>query len=141
MANPSVNIGFRKRRVFIISTYAPGPGTYVDKEPVLEATPYDIESIGSKVLEGLKNFVDGGEIPNWDTYRSPVLDAVSVSSWSEYERGLKECVVVQHEDHFHFMTELPHIRLPRDATLEDIGNAILKALGTSKEKELKRAKK
>jgi hypothetical protein len=78
MTIPSVCIGLRSGRVFIISTYSPGPGTYVHKEPVICANSFDSEAIGDAVLFGLSEFVHNGPMPDWDTYKSPVLNAAGV---------------------------------------------------------------
>jgi hypothetical protein len=138
MSVPSVSVGSRRGRIYVISTYSPGPGTYVDKEPVCHTLSTDTEGIGNSVLSGLHCFQDGGSLPDWTTYRSPVLDAAGVSTWREYERGLRSCVVSQYEDHLLIRGDCSPINLPRTANREEIGSAVLAALGTSPEKELKK---
>lgn len=138
MMPPSVSIGLRSGRVFIISTYSPGPGTYVQKAPVFESSSSDTEAIGFNVARGLDEFVSGGEIPDWAVYRSPVLGVAGVRTWHEYERGLKSCVLDQHEDEFIIRGDRPAIAIRRTATVNELGDAVLHALGTTKEQERKK---
>lgn len=129
MTAPSVSVGLRKGLVFVVSACSPGPGTYIDKAPVTKCLATDVAEIGKNVLNGLREFAEDGPWPDWKTYRSPVLDAAEVTSWSQYERGLKSCVVSLNEDHLLIRSELPHLTVPHDATHEEIGTAVLKSLG------------
>ena len=138
---PKVFVGLRKGRMYVVASYAAGPGTYINKEPVYECSPCDVAEIGSSVLAGLESFVDHGEWPDWDTFESPVLKATGLSNWSEFTRGLRDCSVYKEEKQYHIYTELPHIYLPLDSTPEQIGRAVLKALGTSEEKEQRKAER
>src|SRR5437660_394019 len=75
MAAPAVTVCLRRGRLFVISSYAPGPGTYIDKEPVAEVPAQNSCQIGTKVRAFLRCFIDSGTMPDWKTYRSPVLRA------------------------------------------------------------------
>lgn len=130
MSIPSVSVGLRKGRIFIIPTFSPGPGTYIDNEPVTEALPTDPEQIGTRVLEGLSNFRDGGEMPDWTTYRSPVLSVAGVKSWDEYEKGLIDCVIDVINEKLRIRSE-QHDLLEIDANArpDELGIAVLVSLG------------
>ena len=130
-AEPSVSVGLRRGRLFVISTYSPGPGTWIDKEPVLEARPTDAEDVGRKIIEGLETFVAGGEMPDWNKYRSPILPAAGVKTWSEWERGLKECIVVKELEGFKIMSEGLHATIPYSESPEILGAKVLEALKLS----------
>jgi hypothetical protein len=98
-------------------------------------------AIGEAVLESLRSFSwdNSCKLPDWNTYPSFVLEAGGFASWSEYERGLRDCYIFVENDQYHIYTELPHIFLPLDASADVIGNAVLQALGTSVEKEVKKS--
>ena len=139
---PSVSVGLRRGRMFVIPYWSPGKGTYIHKDPVLEVSPTDAQAIGGAVFESFKSFVwDNSPLPDWDTYPDHVLDAGGFKSWSEYERGLKDCEINFEDEQYHIYTELPHIYLPLDVSAEQMGHAVLKALGTSVEKEAKLAER
>lgn len=141
MAIPGISIALRKGKLFVIPTYSPGPGTYIDKGPVANSASYDTLVIGKNVIAGLEDFVDGGDLPDFTEYCSPVLEAAGVASWSEYERGLRECVLARHADHYLIRGDFGHIKLTLDASREEIGEAILASLGTSQEKEQKKTQR
>lgn len=138
MASPNVAVGLRRGRVIVNATYSPGPGTYVDSQPVFESSSSDTEAIGRNVQKALAEFSVGGEMPDWSVYRSPVLDVAKVRTWGEYEKGLKGCVIGQNGDNLVMRGDHPVITLALDAPAEDIGKAVLSALGTCKDKELKK---
>ena len=130
-AEPSVTVGLRRGRLFVISKYSPGRGTWILKEPVLEARPTDAADVGQKVLDGLDHFVAGGKMPDWNKYRSPILPAAGVKTWSEWERGLKECMVVKEPEGFKIMSEGLHATIPYSASPEALGAKVLEALKLS----------
>ena len=139
MAIPSVAVDLRRGRVFVIATYSPGPGTYVNKTPVLESSSSDVEAIGRNVLQGLGEFVDGGEMPDWNVYRSPVLEFAKLTTWREYEKGLKRCVVDQELENLVVRGDNPTVTIAHVVPVGEIGNAVLRVLGTTKERELKKS--
>lgn len=134
MAVPAVSVYLRKQRVFVVSSYSPGPGTYIDKDPVFSAKPTDPEAIGRCVSEGLSNHVDGGEMPDWSRYPSPLLAAAGVATWNEFYRGARDCFVKKEADHFLIQSENPHQNLPLGASATEIGLAVLAALKVSRVK-------
>ena len=138
---PKVGIGLRQGRMFVIPEWSPGRGTYIDKGPVLEVDPTAPRAIGDAALESFKHFVwdNSCQLPDWNTYPKYVLDAGGYTSWSEYERGLKNCSIGIENNQYHIYTELPHIFLAMDVSAEEMGHAILSALGTSVEKEQEKA--
>lgn len=135
MPTPGVSVGLRNGHVYVTSTYSPGPGTYVDKAPAYRSASYDVEALGVNVLRALAAFRDGGEMPDWAKYSSPVLELAGVSSWPEYKRGLRSCVVDQRDEDLLIRGDEPEISVPRSATAREIGDAVLLALGTTRDNE------
>lgn len=129
MSQPSVSVGLRKGRVFVIPTYSPGPGTYIHREPVRQTTPDEPESIGQCVRDAIADFVDGGQMPDWSIYRSPVLAAAGVEKWSDYEKGLRDCIVKEEADHLVVRGDREPREMPLTVSNEELGRAILQALG------------
>jgi hypothetical protein len=126
---PSISVGLRKGIVFVTSSYTSPNGMYVDCAPVYSSPSNDPAAIGRHIQDALLHFADSGPWPLDKSFRSPVLDAAGVKTWNQYERGLESGAVRQFEDHLLVMGPEPHIRLPRDATPEQIGVAMLKVLG------------
>jgi len=91
----------------------------------------DPAEIGRNVLSGLRAFVDGGEMPDWNSYRSPLLAAAGVSSWSDLESGSRECVIALEKDKYLLRSENGPQSLLLSSTPEEIGAGVLIALGRS----------
>ncbi|HJT33413.1 MAG TPA: hypothetical protein VJ783_15320 [Pirellulales bacterium] len=131
MVKPAVSVGLRKGRLFVIPQLSPGAGTYIDKEPVREAPEDDAERLGQTILEAFGDFSEVDVMPNLLAFRSPIIAAAEVRSYGEYERGLKDCLVVIEDDQLHIMCAGPHKYIPRDTGALHIGNAVLTALHAS----------
>src|SRR5262249_5481334 len=110
MSQAFVAIRHWKGVVFISSTYSPGPGTYVNKEPIFTCQIDEAEKIGCFVFEALAAFREGGQVPDWDRYQSSLLKASGVSA-KEFKRGLKECSVTKAENGFIVSSELGAIEV------------------------------
>jgi hypothetical protein len=131
MSNPAVSVGLRKGKAFIISQLSPGRGTYLDKEPIRQVSADDAAGLGRAILDAFGDFTEISEMPNLLNFRSPVIKAAGVRSYAEYERGLKDCLVVIEDDRLHIMWSGPHTYLPRDVSPEDLGTAVFAALQAS----------
>ena len=130
---PNVSVYLRKQMLFVVSTYSAGPGTYIEKEPALSVAPTEPEEVGRAVLNGLDHFVEGGPWPpDWSTYKSPVLAAAGIATWSEFKRGLRDCSVMKYDDHFLIQSENPCVTLPLNSSEDDVGMAVLASLGLSR---------
>ena len=127
---PSISVGLRTGIVFITPSYYPPNGMYVDCGPVFSASSDDPALIGRHIKNALAHCADEGPWPIDESYRSPVLDAAGVRTWDEYQRGLKSGAVRQFEDYFLAMGRAAQIRLPISATPEQIGFAVLEAIGS-----------
>ncbi len=97
---PSVSVRRWQGKVYVTAAYAPGSGTYIDKEPVLVCADTDAGAVGRNIITGLEAFVDGGDMPDWDTYQSPLLAAAGVSSWAILEKGSRTCAISQKSDRY-----------------------------------------
>ena len=82
MAVPGISIGLRKGVLFVVPTYSPGPGTYIDKGPVAQCASFDAETIGRNAIAALGEFVGRGRpvpeptgpaFPSGHTYGSTLL--------------------------------------------------------------------
>jgi hypothetical protein len=129
MTDPSVSVRLWRGTVYVTAAYSPGPGTYVDQEPVLVVRATDAPGVGVAVLTGLRHFTDGGPMPNWSAYRSPILAAAGARSWGELERGSQTCAVQSSEGCFTILGDAGPQQLPPGASAEVIGLAVLSAFG------------
>jgi hypothetical protein len=141
--NPTVCVALRLGRMFVIPQWSPGPGTYIDTSPIAEVNPTSCSAIGDAVFTAMANFKwdNSCQLPDWNTYPKHVLDVGGFKNWSEYRRGLVDCVVEQEADQYRILTYHPHIFLPLDIGPRELGEVVLQALGTSVEKERTRAGK
>ena len=141
MSVPLVEIGLRQGRVFVIPQLSPGRGTYVDKDPIREASPDDAEGVGRAIFDALADFSEISTMPNLLHFRSPVIAASGVNSYSEYERGLRSCLIDQHDDHFTIRGLGPHAHLPCDVTARQLGETVLNLLCATPQKRKDRQAK
>ena len=70
-------------------------------------------------------------MPDWNKYRTPILDAAGVKNWSEWESGLKDCSVKKEPEGFKIMSEGLHATIPYSASPEMLGAKVLEALTLS----------
>jgi hypothetical protein len=128
MSEPLVAIRLKKGVVYISSTYSPGRGTYVNKQPVFTCRTDEMETIGSCVLEALAAFVEGGQIPDWNTYESPVLKAAGVTNAGEFNRGLKDCSVTKEGNSLIVRSELGPTEVREAEGARRLGEVVLQAM-------------
>ena len=128
MADPSVSVRLRGGTVYVTAAYSPSPGTHIDQEPVLAVRATDAPAVGAAVLTGLRHFTDGGQVPDWSAYPSPILAAAGVRSWNELERGLHSCAVKSAAGCLTILGDAGPKQLPPGASAEEIGLAVLSAL-------------
>ena len=125
---PRAALNRRNGRLFIPFAYAPEPDAYIDKSPVLEPNPKNPEEVGKAILKVLDAFTTEGDLPDYDSYVSPVVRAAGVTTWEEYERGLEACMVERRHNHYHVAYGDSVHTLPLDANAKQIGEAALAAL-------------
>lgn len=132
MADPSVSVRSWRGTIYVIPAYSLGPGTYIHQEPVLTAKPSDPARVGSVVRDGLQRYREGGQMPDWLAYRSPVLAATGTQSWDELEQASSSCVVNASGIGFIILGEDGPTRIPSGASSVELGVAVLSALGVEK---------
>jgi hypothetical protein len=128
MSEPWVSVLLRRGTVYVTAAYSPGPGTYVDQEPVLAVHGPDPLQVGLAVLSGLRHFTDGGHMPDWSVYLSPLLAAADVKTWDELEQESIGCAVELSAKGFTVLAEIGPQRLEPSAEPAELGRAVLRAL-------------
>lgn len=80
----------------------------------------------------MQEFVEGEEMPGPDDQLPDVLDGIGLATWTEFHRGLKSGSVKQYPDHYLIRGDGGPREVPLTVSNEELGRAILQALGAPK---------
>ncbi len=95
MGSPAVSVHRFRDRVFVSALASPDLCEFVEVPPVVACPAEDGPKVGELILAGLQQYRGQVDDPGDPTQPPPVLAVAGASSWEEFRREARSCVLMR----------------------------------------------
>jgi hypothetical protein len=124
----TVTVAYWRGRLFVLSKYSAGPGTYVECPPVVELSASHAESIGLAIRKAFDAFLVRDGMPDWATYVRPLASVIGPGNLDDFDDNARVCAVYLDAEGIRVRSEESWVELPLDITNSQLSNAVARSV-------------